>query len=159
MDSIIETEIESKIKLIDKATSKEKEEIEQEENEQKEENEQEENEQEEENEQKEENKDKKMIEKEECAICFDSYTIEDRVVFDCNHSVCIQCYEKLIQTNQSCPFCRTQIDTTTIQNDTIIEIDTTRESEWQQQCRVIRRYLCISFLLVLVIVYYLYIKK
>ncbi len=131
MDSEIESKIESKIKSIDKSTSKEREESEHE----------------------------KMIEKEECAICFDSYTIEDRVVFDCNHSVCIQCYEKLIQTNQSCPFCRTQIDTTTIQNDTIIEIDTTRESEWQQQCRVIRRYLCISFLLVLVIVYYLYIKK
>lgn len=100
-----------------------------------------------------------MIEKEECAICFDSYTIEDRVVFDCNHSVCIPCYEKLIQSNPSCPFCRTQIDTTIVQNDTIVDIDTTRESEWQQQCRIIRQYLFISFVLGLVIVYYLYIKK
>lgn len=105
------------------------------------------------------NEKQKMIEKEECAICFDSYTIEDRVIFDCNHSVCIPCYEKLIQSNPSCPFCRTQIDTTTVRNDTIVEIDTTRESEWQQQCRIIRQYLFISFLLVLVIVYYLYIKK
>jgi hypothetical protein len=116
----------------------------------------------EENKENQYNEKKKMIEKEECAICFDSYTIEDRVVFDCSHSVCIQCYEKLIQSNPSCPFCRTQIDTTTVRNDTIIEvveIDTSRESEWQQQCRIIRQYLFISFLLGLVIVYYLYIKK
>lgn len=47
---------------------------------------------------------------EECQICFESYTIEDQVIFDCTHTVCIRCYEKLIQYNSPCPFCRSIID-------------------------------------------------
>ena len=47
--------------------------------------------------------------KEPCIICFE----EDRekILFDCNHSICLLCYSKLLQNdNVLCPICRKEID-------------------------------------------------
>ena len=46
----------------------------------------------------------------ECPICYEE-SIE-LITFSCTHSICIHCYQKLLQqeTDVTCPFCRTIID-------------------------------------------------
>ena len=45
-------------------------------------------------------------------ICVSSYPENEYIIFDCTHKVCIRCFEKLIQQDKPCPFCRANIDTT-----------------------------------------------
>ncbi|KAM7531979.1 hypothetical protein LguiB_035389 [Lonicera macranthoides] len=45
---------------------------------------------------------------EECGICMEMNT---KVVLpDCNHSLCMRCYEKWRARSQSCPFCRDSLE-------------------------------------------------
>ena len=44
-------------------------------------------------------------------ICVSSYPENEYVIFECTHKVCIRCFEKLIQQDKPCPFCRANIDT------------------------------------------------
>ena len=45
----------------------------------------------------------------DCSICMESKISDDNMVWlRCNHSLCSDCYSKLMQN--SCPFCRTSIE-------------------------------------------------
>jgi len=95
---------------------------------------------------------------EECQICFDSYTIEDQVIFDCTHTVCIHCYEKLIQYNSPCPFCRSIIDVPhTISIDTIpidrIEHHFHNNSYCSYYCSQLRQNVIWTVMIIAVILY------
>ena len=47
-----------------------------------------------------------MIElKKTCPVCFDEYKNNKIIKTNCNHFLCIECYEKII--NEKCPTCRT----------------------------------------------------
>lgn len=52
----------------------------------------------------------------ECIICYDEYKIEDEVVFNCKHKLCVFCYEKLLNSTivLRCPLCRTIIENNNI---------------------------------------------
>ena len=46
---------------------------------------------------------------EPCIICFEEN--QEKILFDCNHSICLVCYSKLLENdNVICPICRTIID-------------------------------------------------
>jgi hypothetical protein len=47
---------------------------------------------------------------EECVICASEYSQNEYITFDCSHQVCLVCYERLLQENKPCPFCRARID-------------------------------------------------
>ena len=47
--------------------------------------------------------------KESCIICFEEN--QEKILFDCNHSICLFCYSKLLENdNVICPICRKIID-------------------------------------------------
>lgn len=47
--------------------------------------------------------------KEPCIICFEEN--QEKILFDCNHSICLVCYSKLLENdNATCPVCRQKID-------------------------------------------------
>ena len=47
--------------------------------------------------------------KEACIICFEEN--QEKILFDCNHSICLVCYSKLLKNdNVLCPICRKEID-------------------------------------------------
>jgi len=46
---------------------------------------------------------------EPCIICFEED--QEKILFDCNHSICLVCYSKLLENdNVLCPICRRQIE-------------------------------------------------
>ena len=46
-------------------------------------------------------------ENKDCIICFNSYTNDNYIIFDCKHEVCVYCYQKLLNSNKLlCPLCR-----------------------------------------------------
>jgi hypothetical protein len=48
---------------------------------------------------------------EPCIICFEEN--QEKIVFDCSHSICLVCYNKLLENyNVICPICRTIIENT-----------------------------------------------
>ena len=48
-------------------------------------------------------------EKYECGICYKNLTMDNNVVTKCDHHFCNKCFYRWIQTNASCPMCRTQL--------------------------------------------------
>jgi len=46
----------------------------------------------------------------ECAVCYKTLTMDTNVVTKCDHHFCKTCFYRWIQTNASCPLCRTLID-------------------------------------------------
>jgi len=70
-------------------------------------------------EQKETNTNTNIIDK-SCIICMEEY--DDKIIFDCAHTICLLCYEKLLNSKSNdivCPFCRGLVeksDDTTINN-------------------------------------------
>jgi len=59
-----------------------------------------------------------MIPSTECIICFEDYNY--MIIFDCSHTICLVCYEKILNTNNAlCPVCRSDIDNNI--NNNIIE--------------------------------------
>ena len=47
--------------------------------------------------------------KDPCIICFEED--QEKILFDCNHSICLLCYSKLLQNDKVlCPICRKQIE-------------------------------------------------
>ena len=65
------------------------------------------NESKENNEPEEEHKNKK--ESYDCGVCYKTLTMDDNVVTKCDHHYCKDCFYRWIQTNASCPMCRTPI--------------------------------------------------
>lgn len=49
---------------------------------------------------------------EECVICYNGYNINDGIIFDCSHSICLLCYQKLLNNtlNSTCPLCRKNLE-------------------------------------------------
>ena len=59
-----------------------------------------------------------------CNICMDEN--ENKIIFDCTHTICLICYEKLLNsilTDIVCPFCRGVIEKQEIalNNDLVVE--------------------------------------
>ena len=46
----------------------------------------------------------------ECAVCYKTLTMDTNVVTKCDHHFCKTCFYRWIQTNASCPLCRSLID-------------------------------------------------
>ena len=48
----------------------------------------------------------------ECIICYDEYKLNDEVIFNCNHKICVYCYQKLLNSAViiRCPLCRVIIE-------------------------------------------------
>lgn len=69
-----------------------------------------------------------------CPICFDSVETNLWITFDCNHSICLSCLEKIYHTqgkkNVLCPLCRKPVETN--QNNTNVSVlcDTTGRSNY-----------------------------
>ena len=57
----------------------------------------------------------RMDSQEECPVCMDSMSTP--VITACAHAFCRECIEKVIQTQQKCPMCRTELPN----NDLLIE--------------------------------------
>lgn len=47
---------------------------------------------------------------EECIICVNLFPVNEFVIFECTHKVCITCFSKLLEQKKTCPFCRSIID-------------------------------------------------
>ena len=45
----------------------------------------------------------------DCGVCYKTLTMDDNVVTKCSHHYCKDCFYRWIQTNASCPMCRTPI--------------------------------------------------
>lgn len=57
----------------------------------------------------------------DCIICFDKFDEELFIKFDCDHIICLKCYEKLLNYNRVlCPVCRKSID---VKNNSQTEIN------------------------------------
>lgn len=44
----------------------------------------------------------------ECTICFEIK--ENWIQLECKHSLCIECYQSVLEHHPRCPFCRYQIE-------------------------------------------------
>jgi ribosome-binding protein aMBF1 (putative translation factor) len=45
----------------------------------------------------------------ECPVCYDEIASTNNCITSCGHSFCLSCMLKCIQTNNSCPCCRTSL--------------------------------------------------
>lgn len=57
----------------------------------------------------------------ECTICYEIRSYDDEVILPCLHRLCVICYESILNTKPSCPYCRYEIEppTVTPQDDQI----------------------------------------
>ena len=67
-------------------------------------------------------------ENKDCIICYNSYTNDTCIKFDCKHEICIYCYEILLNNKRkykfACPLCRFNIvDNNIVDNNTNNIID------------------------------------
>jgi hypothetical protein len=48
----------------------------------------------------------------ECIICYEEYKPDEEIEFNCNHKMCIFCYQKILNNDpiMRCPLCRTIIE-------------------------------------------------
>lgn len=70
----------------------------------------------------------------ECPVCYTDFTEQKQVAFNCNHTFCIDCIEKFIQSHTekdcvNCPMCRTEIETISTTTNTNVERITNMTSE------------------------------
>jgi hypothetical protein len=51
-----------------------------------------------------------LIDISSCIICME--TNMDEIIFDCNHTICLNCYQKMLSMNNTiyCPICRKIVD-------------------------------------------------
>ena len=61
----------------------------------------------------------------ECPVCYDEIASTNNCITSCGHSFCLSCMLKCIQTNNSCPCCRTSL----IEKKNIIEYDSDDDSD------------------------------
>lgn len=64
---------------------------------------------------------------EECIICYNEYHINDGIIFNCKHTMCITCYQSILNntSNLTCPICRRSLE--------IIELDNQNTQQNTQQ--------------------------
>jgi hypothetical protein len=53
----------------------------------------------------------------QCCICMEERQSEEICRLNCQHSFCVQCINQHLQTNHSCPICRSSVTTLTVQNN------------------------------------------
>lgn len=46
----------------------------------------------------------------ECTICYETRSLEDEVVLPCTHTLCVICYESILNNRPRCPYCRYEIE-------------------------------------------------
>jgi hypothetical protein len=80
---------------------------------------------------------------EECLICVNIFPVNEFVIFECKHEVCITCFSKLLEQNKPCPFCRSIIDIP------LLEIHTPTHEEPQQPIEYRIGYFCGKWLLLI----------
>ncbi len=52
-----------------------------------------------------------IINNNECSVCFNTITLEQLCITNCNHNFCKECLDKWFNIGKSsCPMCRTPID-------------------------------------------------
>jgi hypothetical protein len=54
-----------------------------------------------------------------CCICMEERQSEDICRLNCRHSFCVQCINQHLQTNHSCPICRSDVTNLSVQNNHI----------------------------------------
>ena len=91
----------------------------------------------------------------ECPICFEIYNIDNIVIFDCKHFVCIECLEKLylsLRKKQDllCPMCRNLIE----KHNHIKNKHNTQELRVNQ--RIPRNNLCYGSVITIICVFFLW---
>lgn len=53
----------------------------------------------------------------ECIVCLDAKEQDQFITFSCTHSICLQCYERLLfQNHVTCPLCRNVIESLPIKS-------------------------------------------
>lgn len=58
---------------------------------------------------------KRVVEKEKCAICLDEKRMDDMAKLDgCCHVYCVDCIEKWVERESSCPLCKCRIKFLTV---------------------------------------------
>lgn len=62
-----------------------------------------------------------LIDINSCIICME-YNINE-IIFDCNHMICLSCYEKMLNINTIvlCPICRKIVDGDIIKPEIIVQ--------------------------------------
>jgi hypothetical protein len=60
-----------------------------------------------------------LIDISSCIICME--TNMDEIIFDCNHTICLNCYQKMLSMNNTiyCPICRKIVDEEIVKFDII----------------------------------------
>jgi hypothetical protein len=53
----------------------------------------------------------------QCCICMEERQSLEICRLNCMHSFCIECINQHLQTNQTCPICRTQVTSLSVQNN------------------------------------------
>ena len=85
----------------------------------------------------------------ECVICTND---REYIEFECKHTVCIHCYQELLNRNHSCPFCRNEIEPIEIEIEQPIVIEQPHTPNQLLQLTLIHIYV---FLLI-ILIYFLY---
>ena len=85
----------------------------------------------------------------ECVICYNEYNIENAIIFDCNHHICLKCYETLINKfyQLSCPLCRRIIEITPEPPPRLIRLITRNDL-----CKLIIYFICIGIIITHIII-------
>lgn len=70
----------------------------------------------------------------ECPVCYNDFTEQKQVAFNCNHTFCIDCIEKFLRSHTekdcvNCPMCRTEIETISTTTNTNVERITNMTSD------------------------------
>ncbi len=53
----------------------------------------------------------------QCCICMEERQSLEICRLNCMHSFCVECINQHLQTNQTCPICRTQVTSLSVQNN------------------------------------------
>jgi hypothetical protein len=56
-------------------------------------------------------------EERQCCICMEERLMEEICRLNCQHTFCVQCINRHIQTNHSCPICRSDVTNLSVQNN------------------------------------------
>lgn len=90
--------------------------------------------------------------KEDCIICYNEYNINDGIIFECSHKICIACYQTLLNniSNLTCPVCRRNLDTEKQEN---IQENTQHNSQHNSLLDILHNYCkCVAVMLLVIMI-------